>query len=61
MKRALELLWNRLAHNTLQGKITMTAVQFHGRGDICLDTVEEPQCGKGDVKVFILTQSRLVD
>jgi len=50
-----------VAHTTLQGKTTMTAVRFHGRGDIRLDIVEEPQCGKGDVKVFILTRSRLVD
>lgn len=29
----------------------MTAVRFHGRGDIRLDQLQEPQCGKGEVKV----------
>jgi hypothetical protein len=30
----------------------MLAARFHGRGDIRLDKVEEPPCGKGEVKVF---------
>lgn len=29
----------------------MTAIRFHGRGDIRLDHLEEPPCGKGEVKV----------
>lgn len=29
-----------------------TAVRFHGRGDIRVDHVDEPRCGKGEVKVF---------
>lgn len=30
---------------------TMKSVRFHGPGDIRLDEVEEPMCGKGQVKV----------
>lgn len=40
---------------TLSGKATMTAARFHGQGDIRLDTLEEPQCNKGEVKVYITT------
>ncbi|OJJ44979.1 hypothetical protein ASPZODRAFT_17889 [Penicilliopsis zonata CBS 506.65] len=29
----------------------MKAAQFHGRGDIRVDQVEEPRCGKGQVKM----------
>ncbi|KAJ5906986.1 alcohol dehydrogenase [Penicillium subrubescens] len=29
----------------------MLAVRFHGRGDIRVDKVENPQCGKGEVKL----------
>lgn len=34
-----------------------TAVRFHGRGDIRVEHLDEPQCGKGEVKVFLATQS----
>lgn len=30
----------------------MLAARFHGRGDIRLEKIEEPPCGKGEVKVF---------
>lgn len=42
------------SNTCLQTKI-MTAIRYHGRGDIRLDTVEEPRCGKGDVKVLSQT------
>ncbi|KAJ5626208.1 alcohol dehydrogenase [Penicillium lagena] len=29
----------------------MKAVRFHGRGDIRVDQLEEPRCGKGEVKM----------
>lgn len=32
-------------------EFTMRAVRFHGRGDIRLDEVDEPICGRGQVKV----------
>ncbi|PYH49503.1 uncharacterized protein BP01DRAFT_420446 [Aspergillus saccharolyticus JOP 1030-1] len=37
---------------TLRGTApVMKAVRFHGRGDIRLDEIEEPTCGKGQVKL----------
>lgn len=36
---------------TLKTAPTMRSVRFHGPGDIRLDEVEEPVCGKGQVKV----------
>ena len=38
-------------HTTLKSAPVMKSVRFHGPGDIRLDTVEEPVCGKGQVKV----------
>lgn len=29
----------------------MRAVRFHGRGDIRVEYVDEPECGDGEVKV----------
>lgn len=40
-------------HTTLKTAPTMKAVRFHGPGDIRLDEIEEPVCGKGQVKVGI--------
>lgn len=36
---------------TLKTAPMMRSVRFHGPGDIRLDEVEEPVCGKGQVKV----------
>lgn len=33
--------------------MTATAVRFHGRGDIRVEHLDEPQCGKGEVKVIL--------
>lgn len=43
---------------TLKTAPMMKAIRFHGPGDIRLDEVEEPVCGKGQVKVSLdrLTQ-----
>lgn len=30
----------------------MLAIRFHGRGDIRVDRIENPQCGKGEIKVL---------
>lgn len=38
---------------TLKTAPMMKAVRFHGPGDIRLDEVEEPVCGKGQVKVSL--------
>ncbi|KAL1867766.1 hypothetical protein Plec18167_008510 [Paecilomyces lecythidis] len=35
----------------LKSPPTMRSVRFHGRGDIRVDTIEEPTCGKGQVKL----------
>ncbi|GAD93333.1 alcohol dehydrogenase [Paecilomyces variotii No. 5] len=35
----------------LKSPQTMRSVRFHGRGDIRVDTIEEPMCGKGQVKL----------
>ncbi|KAJ6024058.1 hypothetical protein N7540_004855 [Penicillium herquei] len=43
---------NRL-RTTLKSAPAMQSVRFHGPGDIRLDQVEEPLCGKGQVKVGI--------
>lgn len=40
-------------HTTLKSAPVMKSVRFHGPGDIRLDTVEEPVCGKGQVKVRV--------
>lgn len=40
---------------TLKTAPTMKSVRFHGPRDIRLDEVEEPVCGKGQVKVCIFT------
>lgn len=42
-------------HTTLKTAPTMKAVRWHGPGDIRLDEIEEPVCGKGQVKVGILS------
>lgn len=39
----------------LKSPPTMRSVRFHGRGDIRVDTIEEPTCGKGQVKVVLAT------
>lgn len=36
----------------LKSSPTMRSVRFHGRGDVRVDTIEEPTCGKGQVKVY---------
>lgn len=36
---------------TLTSRPAMKSVRFHGRGDVRVDEVEEPVCGKGQVKV----------
>lgn len=33
--------------------MTATAVRFHGRGDIRVEHLDEPRCGKGEVKVSL--------
>lgn len=38
---------------TLKTAPVMKSVRFHGPGDIRLDEVEEPICGKGQVKVGV--------
>lgn len=38
---------------TLKSAPLMQSVRFHGPGDIRVDEVEEPVCGKGQVKVGI--------
>ncbi|KAJ9263801.1 hypothetical protein DTO195F2_2718 [Paecilomyces variotii] len=35
----------------LKSSPTMRSVRFHGRGDVRVDTIEEPTCGKGQVKL----------
>lgn len=42
-------------HTQLKSAPTMRSVRFHGRGDIRVDTIEEPTCGKGQVKVIPAT------
>ena len=41
---------------TLKTAPVMQSVRFHGPGDIRVDEVEEPICGKGQVKVFSRTE-----
>lgn len=36
---------------TLKTTPVMKAARFHGRGDIRVEEIEEPTCGKGQVKV----------
>ncbi|KAK4942195.1 hypothetical protein LTR66_014730 [Elasticomyces elasticus] len=36
---------------TLTSRPAMKSVRFHGRGDVRVDEVEEPVCGKGQVKM----------
>lgn len=36
---------------TLKTTPVMKAARFHGRGDIRVEEIEEPACGKGQVKV----------
>lgn len=38
-------------HTTLTSVPLMKSVRFHGPGDIRVDEIEEPLCGKGQVKV----------
>ncbi|KAJ5159461.1 uncharacterized protein N7482_006465 [Penicillium canariense] len=38
-------------HTTLKSARVMQSVRFHGPGDIRVDEVEEPVCGKGQVKM----------
>jgi hypothetical protein len=38
-------------HTTLKSAPLMQSVRFHGPGDIRVDEVEEPVCGKGQFKV----------
>ncbi|KAJ5924566.1 hypothetical protein N7466_008753 [Penicillium verhagenii] len=38
-------------HTTLQSPPTIPSVRFHGPGDIRLDELEEPVCGKGQIKM----------
>jgi len=40
-------------HTTLKSAPLMQSVRFHGPRDIRVDEVEEPVCGKGQVKVGI--------
>ncbi|KAJ5946414.1 alcohol dehydrogenase [Penicillium verhagenii] len=37
-----------------EGKPMMIAIRFHGRSDIRVDTVEEPRCGKSEVKMRLV-------
>lgn len=41
---------------TLKSAPMMKSVRFHGPGDIRLDEVEEPVCGKGQVKVSLVSE-----
>ncbi|KAH8433441.1 uncharacterized protein LDX57_011075 [Aspergillus melleus] len=49
------MLNTELNHNTyrtaLKATAPMKAVRFHGPGDIRIEEIEEPVCGKGQVKV----------
>jgi hypothetical protein len=36
---------------TLKTTPSMEAVRFHGRNDIRVEIIDEPVCGKGQVKV----------
>ncbi|PWY94662.1 alcohol dehydrogenase [Aspergillus sclerotioniger CBS 115572] len=36
---------------TLKSAPVMKAVRFHGRGDVGIEEIEEPTCGKGQVKM----------
>ncbi|KAJ5982975.1 hypothetical protein N7481_005074 [Penicillium waksmanii] len=38
---------------TLKGAPRMQSIRFHGPGDIRMDEVDEPVCGKGQVKVCL--------
>ena len=41
-------------HATLQTPPTMKSVRFHGPGDIRVEDIEEPLCGRGQVKVYLV-------
>lgn len=41
-------------HTTLNSAPLMKSARFHGPGDIRVDAIEEPICGKGQVKVRII-------
>jgi len=43
-------------HTTLNSAPLMKSARFHGPGDIRVDAIEEPMCGKGQVKVRIMIQ-----
>ncbi|KAJ6003498.1 hypothetical protein N7451_006045 [Penicillium sp. IBT 35674x] len=40
-----------ILHTTLNSAPLMKSARFHGPGDIRVDTIEEPTCGKGQVKM----------
>lgn len=41
-------------HTTLNSAPLMMSARFHGPGDIRVDTIEEPMCDKGQVKVCMI-------
>lgn len=39
-------------HTTVKSVPPMKSVRYHGAGDIRIEEISEPICGKGEVKVY---------